>query len=276
MNENNQFLSGRLAAVFLLGVIMLAFGGFILGITEGVGPPKPELGARALHSEEQPNDMSEYSRASEVDQEAIPATNYASMRRTELADLKHPLPLLQSFPSQTDFTRCVTCHNPHTAEIRPNETDKLKSLAARSLRRAYNGAPPIIPHVVERTNDEACFTCHGDGAIVGNRVANPMPHGRLSHCIQCHASPPPSIFSEPTEVIDNAFVGLPAPVSGPRAYGGAPPVIPHATWMRDRCLSCHGGTGWPGLEVTHRWRENCLQCHATSATLEQLAFSPQL
>ena len=30
-------------------------------------------------------------------------------------------------------------------------------------------------------------------------------------------------------------------------YAGAPPVIPHPTWMRERCESCHGPRGRQGL-----------------------------
>jgi cytochrome c-type protein NapB len=46
-------------------------------------------------------------------------------------------------------------------------------------------------------------------------------------------------------------------------------VVPHTTWMRNDCLSCHGRTASPGLETTHAWRKNCLQCHAPSAELDQ-------
>jgi cytochrome c-type protein NapB len=96
-----------------------------------------------------------------------------------------------------------------------------------------------------------------------------MSHGFLVNCLQCHATPPPKPFAHLDVVAANNFVGLPAPTSGERAFPGAPPVIPHSTWMRERCLSCHGGVaGWPGLEVTHRWRTNCKQCHALSAQLE--------
>ncbi|MCH5375579.1 MAG: nitrate reductase cytochrome c-type subunit, partial [Planctomycetes bacterium] len=117
----------------------------------------------------------------------------------------------------------------------------------------------------------ACYACHGEGAVIGQRIANRMSHGPLSNCLQCHAAPPPQPFAElETAEPVNTFVGLAAPVSAERAFEGAPPIIPHSTWMREQCLSCHGGlVGWPGLEVTHRWRTNCRQCHATSAVLEQ-------
>jgi cytochrome c-type protein NapB len=57
--------------------------------------------------------------------------------------------------------------------------------------------------------------------------------------------------------------------SGVRAYTGAPPEIPHSTWMRETCLACHGGTGAEGLRTRHPQRQSCTQCHAPSAGLNQ-------
>ena len=125
-------------------------------------------------------------------------------------------------------------------------------------------------NAVERTDDAACYACHAQGARVGQHVANRMSHRPLVHCLQCHAAPPPKPFAHVDFAVANSFTGLPTPAFGERAFPGAPPVVPHSTWMRERCLSCHGGVaGWAGLEVTHRWRANCRQCHASSAKLEQ-------
>ena len=66
----------------------------------------------------------------------------------------------------------------------------------------------------------------------------------------------------------NGFDGVAAPTEGARAWLGAPPVVPHTTWMRNDCLACHGPNGWPGMETTHPWRQNCLQCHAPSSALD--------
>lgn len=201
---------------------------------------------------------------------ALPAVNYSEMRRRETGPTSKWEPSLEVIPTDYDFQRCITCHDPHTTKVNPSHKDKLESLSTRATRRAYNGAPPIIPHAVERTNDAACYACHGHGALVGERVANRMSHGFLVNCLQCHATPPPKPFAHVEAEVATTFTGLPAPTSGERAFSDAPPVIPHSTWMRERCLSCHGGAaGWPGLEVTHRWRANCLQCHASSAELDQ-------
>jgi nitrate reductase (cytochrome), electron transfer subunit len=58
---------------------------------------------------------------------------------------------------------------------------------------------------------------------------------------------------------------------GERAGPGAPPTVPHATTMRERCSSCHGVAGALGMRSTHPWRESCTQCHAPSAVLDQRA-----
>ena len=40
-------------------------------------------------------------------------------------------------------------------------------------------------------------------------------------------------------------------------------MMPHGTFMRTRCLSCHGEYGYPGLRTDHPRRVNCVQCHIT-------------
>jgi cytochrome c-type protein NapB len=69
--------------------------------------------------------------------------------------------------------------------------------------------------------------------------------------------------------VSNGFVGERAPLAGARAGAGAPPVIPHTTMMRTRCLSCHGPSGQPGLGIDHPERLNCVQCHAAASSLDQ-------
>jgi len=259
----HPLLQRRLATVLLTGVIGVAIVGLFVGINDGV--PRED----DVESESQSRDVVPPAEALDTANAsaAIPAASYSEMRRRETGPTSSWEPSLEPFHSGTEYQRCIRCHDPHTAAIKPNQKDKLQSLATRSVRRAFNGAPPVIPHAVERTNDAACYACHSEGAQVGQLVANRMSHGPLANCLQCHAAPPPQPFAQLVVVTDNTFVGLPAPTSGERAFDGAPPVIPHSTWMRERCLSCHGGVaGWPGLEVTHRWRTNCMQCHATSAT----------
>ncbi len=144
------------------------------------------------------------------------------------------------------------------------------AVAARAARRAYDGAPPTIPHDVDQQRAPACLACHESGAVVAGEVARRMSHARHDNCLQCHvvrADPRPGAPSVPAP--DNGFVGLTSPLRGARAYDGAPPTIPHSTWMREQCASCHGPAGAPGLRSTHPHRQSCTQCHTPSAGLDQ-------
>jgi cytochrome c-type protein NapB len=65
--------------------------------------------------------------------------------------------------------------------------------------------------------------------------------------------------------VDNSFAGFPSPDQGPRAWDIAPPQIPHRTFMRERCESCHGVNGRDAIRSSHPYRQSCEQCHAASA-----------
>lgn len=157
------------------------------------------------------------------------------------------------------------------AKVEFNQAAKEESSKLRASRRAYNGAPPVIPHPVESTNDAACYACHSQGVRIAGGKASVMSHPFLANCQQCHAPMAPMPFRHVEATAPSNFVGIPAPKQGKRAYPGAPPTIPHSQWMRENCNACHGGPhGWPGMETTHPWRTNCTQCHAPSATLDQM------
>lgn len=146
------------------------------------------------------------------------------------------------------------------------EEMKLAALADRARNRAYDGAPPTIPHPVDSPSAASCLACHGEGLKVGNRVASRMSHPLMTNCTQCHVeqSPVPA---------ETSFVGVYRAGPGGRASPGAPPTIPHHTWMRENCASCHGLVTRPGTRTTHPWLTNCTQCHAPSAALDQTAFA---
>lgn len=147
-------------------------------------------------------------------------------------------------------------------------TDELKlaALADRAKNRAYDGAPPTVPHPVDSQSVASCLACHGEGLKVGDRVASKMSHAMMTNCTQCHVeqSPVP---------VETAFVGTDRAGPGERANPGAPPTVPHHTWMRENCNSCHGLVTRSGTRTTHPWLTNCTQCHAPSAGLDQVEFS---
>jgi cytochrome c-type protein NapB len=142
-------------------------------------------------------------------------------------------------------------------------------IVARAGRRAYDGAPPTIPHEVKQREFPDCLACHGQGAKIAGKRAPRMSHTRYDNCTQCHvpsAAPAPLPSARP---IENEFAGLASPGPGTRAWPGAPPTIPHSTHMRSECSSCHGVGGVNGIRSTHPSRQSCTQCHAPNALLDQ-------
>jgi cytochrome c-type protein NapB len=148
--------------------------------------------------------------------------------------------------------------------------DRVEALSVRAELRAFNGAPPVVPHEIDQLSATDCLRCHGDSPEADEKGAPKVPHAFLAGCTQCHVEAESEHFFE-TELAANTFDGLPAPHGGSRAYAGAPPLIPHTTFMRANCLSCHGPFGLPALQSSHPERQGCLQCHAVSAQLDQRA-----
>lgn len=145
--------------------------------------------------------------------------------------------------------------------VRDRDAARAGALSLRDERRPYDGAPPPMPHSAEfGAGTKQCTDCHTDGVHIGERVARPMSHAPLANCTQCHVESQHALFGPPRPY-SNAFEGArPAPTG--TAHGpGHPPPIPHAVWMRTRCLSCHGEFGYPGLRTSHPERAQCMQCH---------------
>lgn len=138
-----------------------------------------------------------------------------------------------------------------------------RSTGARAAGRAYDGAPPTIPHDAQAG---ACATCHdADGtAIDGIGVAPASPHGdavadgAFRRCRQCHVPQ-----GTGAAFVTSRFVGLAqGPWRGSRATPGAPPRIPHTLQLRGECLACHGGPGARAeVRTSHPERIRCRQCH---------------
>jgi len=147
----------------------------------------------------------------------------------------------------------------------PGREGAMKTAAhERARRRAFDGAPPVIPH---ESFGAECASCHGQRGVHVPELgfAPPSPHAAtpglslLSRCTQCH------VFAETTGVfVASSFAGRPQDLRrGERAYEGAPPVVPHAAFLRENCLACHSGpAAREEIRTTHPERENCLQCHA--------------
>lgn len=140
----------------------------------------------------------------------------------------------------------------------------------RAERRAFDGAPPVVPHKPLKAD---CITCH---TVSGKQVpqmgfapANPHSNttmtGSTQNCRQCH------VFRwTDEEFVESMFVGIPQTITkGSRAYPGAPPMIPHSELMRQNCLACHAGpSARKEIVCSHTTRTNCQQCHLFKATDE--------
>ena len=139
------------------------------------------------------------------------------------------------------------------------------SAAARAVRRAFDGAPPVTPHGTSGGFTGECASCHTPRglAVEGLGFAPPSPHGATpgmgaARCQQCHVERVTDELFRPT-----AFEGLAQDLrEGPRQHPAAPPVMPHARFMREDCAACHAGSAArEELRCSHPERVNCTQCH---------------
>lgn len=142
-------------------------------------------------------------------------------------------------------------------------------LTNRAERRAFDGAPPIVPHEIDQLSSASCMICHGTEAslVIAGRRPAAISHPYYASCTQCHvpADGLRRLTEEERLIVASAFEGREAPGQGSRAYPGAPPTVPHPLFMKPHCMSCHGPTRPNAIRSSHPDRQNCLQCHAPDA-----------
>jgi len=153
--------------------------------------------------------------------------------------------------------------------------DKLAARAAsidrRAQLRAFEGAPPVIPHSIQDLNVQSCRACHAEGLRAGDKISRMVSHTYLPSCTQCHVEAT-GFLLDANAIPPNEFRGLRSQgMGGTRAWAGAPPVVPHTFFMRTNCVSCHGEFGYDGWRPDHLSRSNCAQCHVPAAEFEQLS-----
>lgn len=152
------------------------------------------------------------------------------------------------------------------------EEQRAEALERRRERRAYAGAPPVIPHPIQEREAAACLACHEKGSLIAGLRAPMMSHKKYLMCVQCHA---PQREGSTNDLRlanvgeENTFAGVQEAGPGETAWEGAPPTIPHPTFMREQCNSCHGPLGAQGLRTPHPIRASCTQCHAPAAIFDQ-------
>lgn len=228
----------------------------LVGFLQGIADVRPPARQRVSHRPDSSNATA-----------ARPARSYRELAAAPLsinAD-RHPSLATLKFEKPGLFDRVV-----RTPEL------KLAALADRAANRAYDGAPPVIPHPVDQQSVNNCLACHRDGIQVGDRIATRISHAHFNGCTQCHVESRNSSPVPDEPVTANAFAGMQRSGAGTRALIGSPPVMPHATWLREDCLSCHGLVARAGLRTTHPWLSNCTQCHAPSSELDRVPFATSM
>jgi cytochrome c-type protein NapB len=159
------------------------------------------------------------------------------------------------------------------AAVADKFASRSRSIEERATLRAYEGAPPVIPHAIADLKVQTCRACHAQGLQAGDKTARMASHTYLVNCTQCHVEgASPMLGEEPGGGPANSFAGFRSSgYGGTRAWAGAPPVMPHTVFMRTNCVSCHGEYGYDGWRPDHLSRTNCSQCHAPAAEFEQLS-----
>ncbi len=234
--------------VFLAVVVALAVIGFFVG-TQG------ERYEAQLHG---------FSAEERSDHDVEPARSYSELMDTPYRGNTQWEKSLQALSKQRPGWM---------DEVERTEELTQRALSERLEHRAYEGAPPTVPHPIREKGYAECMACHGEGLKIDGQLATPISHEYMANCTQCHV-PETGSLPAPDErydelPLDNAFAGLQRWGSGQRAHPGAPPTTPHPETMREDCMSCHGTMARPGLRTTHPWQTSCTQCHAPSATLDQ-------
>ena len=119
----------------------------------------------------------------------------------------------------------------------PGHAGAMKTIATvRAQRRAYDGAPPVIPHK--------------DFSV---------------QCMNCH------VFQNTDDVfVASTFEGMQQDLRhGDRLHPLAPPVMPHRVFMRENCRACHSGpAAREEIRCSHPERPRCLQCHLPRMTTD--------
>ncbi|HJP30272.1 MAG TPA: hypothetical protein QGF95_06930 [Candidatus Latescibacteria bacterium] len=156
--------------------------------------------------------------------------------------------------------------------MQPASGVPLRNLATFYARRAYPGAPPVVPHAVDANinRTQACNVCHEKGGFTPkyNAYVPVTPHPQYRNCLQCHAQS--MAVSEGMESLaDNDWLSVRIPSLHRPALPGNPPPMPHGLQLRQSCLSCHAGpAAVPDVRTSHPERVNCQQCHVPRNTQE--------
>jgi cytochrome c-type protein NapB len=180
--------------------------------------------------------------------------------------------------------------SPTMVAIEP-ATHRERSAHPRTLKtvrylRAYEGAPPRIPHplAADEFRTDACRTCHERGgySVRFSAYVPLTPHPERGICLQCHVGVDSVMgMADPSADPNNRCPlchqqngGAPRadasltwtttvwPALSPKSPDRSPPPIPHDLPFRENCLTCHAGPAAVAeIRTGHPERANCRQCH---------------
>jgi nitrate reductase (cytochrome), electron transfer subunit len=250
MTEKNGALTGPLRTTLLV-VIALSFGLYFLGLSDIDEDSAPVFVSQPPADDGAPPDVRTY--------EQLRESPMYSQVRSWIEDQDR---LKKNTPGYLD-------------EVKLEGTSKEAVLQKQAKNRAFDGAPPTVPHPVIQTEWPDCLVCHEKGIKINGRTASAMSHEMMHNCTQCHTtSTRQDPAREPAMADDNipwenSFVGKASATKGPRAFSIGPPQSPHTTHMRERCDSCHGLNGALAIRSSHPHRLNCQQCHTAAAANDQ-------
>ncbi len=132
--------------------------------------------------------------------------------------------------------------------------------------RAYEGAPPFIPHSIDNDlsmGGKDCLQCHENGGYVAEfkNFAPRTPHPTYVNCRQCHVP-----VNSNKDFVENDFKPIKLSLNN-NALDTSPPTMPHGLQLRENCLACHSGPATPKeISCDHPERSNCLQCHTLNGS----------
>ncbi len=252
---DEQLLSHRLLTVAMVVAIAIAFIGYFLGLRHAEHEPPPPAPAPT------------------PDVAANQAPRYDELPTTRLGPNAAWTSRLETLGRVADEPGRLGVYD---------EAERRWVLGDREARRAYVGAPPVVPHAIDHGSDASCLACHEQGLRIGDRIATPVSHPPYENCTQCHVPAGNRGFDAAAAgpATDTAFAALASFGGGERPRADAPPTIPHATFMRENCATCHGELGGTGPATSHglpltrhmhedEMQDQCVRCHVPTGLGEQ-------
>lgn len=155
----------KATAVVLAGVLILAVTGYFIGL-------------RNISSLAASRDL-----ASITD---LPARSTQAGTVPDARDYENMRHVPKANHAWTNTLKNLRPLNESALQLEPSFTLAAGADGSAQERRAYQGAPPLIPHSIDQTLVTSCLACHADGKIIKDRIAPKVSHPHFNNCTQCH------------------------------------------------------------------------------------------